>query len=418
MFKLLDDNLDVQGTEMTDLTSTSHFIAHEDMISQLENVSRHLRGGANHIDLIDSVQNIVQAQLENVQSIQNMYTDGDGNGLLHAVTAVIGDGTALVEDKDHSLMRRQLALDVANLDLDAINNLKDNQATKITKFYPPEFFEPQLFNNMEVLMQDVVTVLGDVKSVLHQSSPSQRRLKANMFSSGKKDEPEPFHFEQDSFDIGTNKNSHFGAGPWDFARSQDTKTHKVYHQGIGAIHLPDISKFIHRANDADSANRRLKVNERHQRRLQGMEVCKPNCDSKDANCNCERLVGCVNSMSDYDMALLFVGEYIDEKTANFTAELNLFDADFNIIQRITSIRNLASTKDCSRLLPEFHSACNPAHESCSGPNSHSYHLSVDKVCDAINTHKKLLLGLISDELDGYWGVNGNMIWFDCSSFFT
>jgi len=111
-------------------------------------------------------------------------------------------------------------------------------------------------------------------------------------------------------------------------------------------------------------------------------------------------------MSDYDIALLFVGKYIDYQTANFTSKLSLFDTDFNIIRRIESIRNLASTKDCIRLLPELHSACNPSKESCSGPNSHSFQLSVDDVCDAINTPTKLLLGLISDELDGYWGENG------------
>lgn len=375
------------------------------MIHLLKGFSCHLRGGANHNDMIDDLQNVVQAQLENVQSMQKMYQNGDDKGLAHAVKSVIGDGTALIEDSKHFPERGQLAFPAAHLDLDAIRDLEDMPDSQITKF-----FQPHLFDDIAVQMQHVVTVLEDVKSIFTPSS-AHRRLKASLFFQGEADGYEPFWFDQGPFEFGTKSNSQFDYGHWDFARSQDINVQKAFHQARATIHLPDISKFIHRGNDPDSVNRRLQVNERHKRRLEAMDVCQPECNSSDLSCTCDKLTGCINGMSDYDIALLFVGKYIDNEHHNFTAQLNLFDADFNIIQRIQHIRNLASSKDCRGLLPEMHSACNPLEPQCSGPNSLSFQLSVDDVCKAINNPTKLFFSSISDELDGYWGENGTATLF-------
>lgn len=374
--------------------------ARED-IQELRNISRRLRGGADHRDLIDDIQNIMQAQLENVQSMQKMYQDGDVKGLSDAVKSIIGDGTALIEaSKDDDAKSSQVSFPVEELDLTAIHELNDIPDSQIA-----EFFQPQMVEDIAVQMQDVVAVLKDVKSVLHTSSVSQRRLKSNLFGE-KQNEHEPFQFDQDPFKFGANgKNS----APWDFLRSQNIMQKP---QMLGRSRLPDISKFVHQGNDANSVNRRLKVNERHNRRLQDMLVCQPTCASDDATCNCDRLLGCVDDMSDYDIALLFVGRYIDndptsENFADFIADVNLYDADFNITQRIKSIRTHASSRDCSLLLPELHTACDPSNDSsCSDPNDRSFQLSIEDVCDAVNNPTKLLLTSISGELDGYWGEDG------------
>jgi hypothetical protein len=349
----------------------------------------------------------MQAQLENVQSMQKMYQDGDVKGLSDAVKSTIGDGTALIEaSKDDAAKSSQVSFPVEELDLTAIHELNDIPDSQIA-----EFFHPQMFEDISVQMQDVVSVLEDVKSVIRPSIVDQRRLKANLFGE-KQNAYEPFQFDQDPFKFGANgKNS----APWDFFRSPNMqmpiRQAKLYRH----IHLPDISEFIHGGNDSNSVNRRLKVNERHNRRLQAMPVCQPKCAPNDATCNCNKLLGCVNGMSDYDIALLFVGRYIEndpknDKFADFTAAVNLYDADFNIVQRIDRIRTHASSKDCSPLLAELHTACDPSNDSsCSDPNDRSFQLSIEDVCDAVNNPTKLLFTSISDELDGYWDNNGRVL---------
>ncbi|KAL7477148.1 hypothetical protein ACHAW6_002962, partial [Cyclotella cf. meneghiniana] len=390
-------NMDEKGADHTTSTTIS---ASEDIMHELKGFSRHLRRGGDHSDLIDSVQKIARSQLENVQSMKKMHQNRDKEGLAQSVKSFIGGTTALAEATNHSFKDNHLALPAADFDHNFIDVLTEIPNSDITKF-----LEPQLFDNVIVQMQDVVTILEDVRAVLHPSSASHRGLKANLFSEVKKDDKRPFQINEDHSEFGSSGKSQFGAGSWDFAGSQDMYMAKEFHQTVGTTHLPDIGKFIHGGNDADSANRRLKVKESHTRRLEAMEVCHPTCLSNDVTCNCNRLVGCIESMSDYDIALLFVGQYIDE-SSSVPTELRLFDADFNIVGRIESIRNLASANDCSRLLPELHSACNPLAESCSGVNSYSFQLSVDDICNRINTDTKLSFTSISDELDGYWADNG------------
>lgn len=117
--------------------------------------------------------------------------------------------------------------------------------------------------------------------------------------------------------------------------------------------------------------------------------------------------------TDYDLALLFVDGYVvtdpsDDDYGNFTLDdtsnLNLWDADQNILDRIEIIRQ---TSDCSALLAELHSACSPFEDNgCSATNLQSYQVSVDDVCDAINTDVKLFFGSIFTELDGYASDDG------------
>ncbi|KAL7521065.1 hypothetical protein ACHAWX_005756 [Stephanocyclus meneghinianus] len=328
-----------------------------------------------------------------------MYQDGDRKGLSHAFKSVINDGTALIEATNHSFN----VFPVPHLDPDIIHGLKDIPDSQVAEFFQADFFKPKLFQDIAVQMQNVVSVLEDVKSVLNPIKTRQRHLKTNLFHEEKKDDQKPFQSDQDSYEFGTKSNMRFCTSHWDFS---GRKLQKALHQARTNIHLPDIGQVIYSGNDAHSANRCLMVNERQKTCLEAMQGCQPKCNSTNTTCNCDRLVGCISTMSDYDMALLFVGKYIDDENANLTAELSLFDADFNIIQRIKSIRNIASTKDCSNLLPELHSACNPLEESCSGENSHSFQLSVDDVCDGINTPAKLSLITISEELDGYWAEDG------------
>ena len=111
------------------------------------------------------------------------------------------------------------------------------------------------------------------------------------------------------------------------------------------------------------------------------------------------------------MALLFVDGYVEtdssnDNYANFTedtSDLNLFDADSDIYSRINIIRQ---TSTCSNLLAEFHWSCNPQDNTCPANNLQSYQVSIDDVCEAVNTPKKLYFEAIFDELDGYSSDDG------------
>ena len=68
----------------------------------------------------------------------------------------------------------------------------------------------------------------------------------------------------------------------------------------------------------------------------GMETCPADCTSSGGfECNCERLFGCVGAMSEYDLAVLIAGGFIDtnpgsQNYGNFTISadsMSLFDAE-------------------------------------------------------------------------------------------
>ena len=47
------------------------------------------------------------------------------------------------------------------------------------------------------------------------------------------------------------------------------------------------------------------------------------------------------------------------------------------------------------------SACNPDDDTCTNPNIQSFAVTIDQVCAAVNTPKKLLFETIGDEFDGF-----------------
>lgn len=400
----------VEGRDGIDLSSAKPFS--EDIL-RLNSVSRKLRGGADYSDMVEEVHSIMQAQLDSVKSMQTMHEEGNYKGIAHKVKAAFGDVTALAKNvKDsteysNSNFPSQALADLAFIGNSSLDEIPDSHIAKL--------FEPKLLNDITIQMQDVVAILQDVKSMLHPSAASPRRLKFNLFSEGSKKSNEPYMFEKDN--VGFEPNSKTGhsqssrdkSTSWNFSGSQNIQN-RLYNSHI---HLPDISKFLHTGDDADSVNRRLKVDERHKRRLQATDVCaRQQCIDNDMACHCNRLKSCIDDMSDYDMALLFIGNMIEtdpdaDDFAKLEEGLNLFDADFNIVQKISRIRDLALKNDCTNLLPELHSACDPLQQSCSGKNSHSFQLSIDDVCNAVNTPTKLLFSSISDEMDGYWGDDGN-----------
>lgn len=113
--------------------------------------------------------------------------------------------------------------------------------------------------------------------------------------------------------------------------------------------------------------------------------------------------------------MLIAGGYLDSNPSsdtygNFTISdnyLNLYDADDGVIDKLQYLKEKATDANaqnqdiCKDVLQNLFSACNPDEETCTDPNSQSFALSAEDVCDAVNTRKKLLFEAIGDEFDGF-----------------
>jgi len=58
----------------------------------------------------------------------------------------------------------------------------------------------------------------------------------------------------------------------------------------------------------------------------------------------------------------------------------------------------SNENECREVLEEAHSTCSPS-DSCTGQNTDSIQLSVDEVCESVDTDIKLLFESIQDEFD-------------------
>ena len=140
----------------------------------------------------------------------------------------------------------------------------------------------------------------------------------------------------------------------------------------------------------------------------------------DWACHCKDLFQCVGDMTEYDLAVLIAGSFIDitpgsESFGNFSIsveDLNLFAADKGIddnldrIQSITTLTNINPSKDtCITVLKEVSTACDPSKVTCSSPNIASFGVSTQHVCAAVKTPTKLLFEVVGDEFDGFVDAN-------------
>jgi hypothetical protein len=153
---------------------------------------------------------------------------------------------------------------------------------------------------------------------------------------------------------------------------------------------------------------------KHQARVEslGDDFCPRKCGAGEWECNCKRLFACVLDMDYYDLAVMIAGGYIDNEPGsnnygNFSVwvdSLSLFDAEEGVKEKLNRIKAAAQTGSlgqCKPVLSQLFSACDPSKTTCSDPNVESYEVSVDHVCDSVQSSKKLLVETIGDEFDGF-----------------
>jgi len=411
IFKFTGDAslIEGRGEELTgaDMLSWKTVVPNEN-IDKIRSISHRLRGGADHGELVAEVKQIMQEQHDSVESLLMMHHNGDDESLaLHMKSHIEGVGDKFEAGSDSPTKSSNVTR--TNHSLIAGTTFENIPYSQIVKF-----FDSQLFTDLKAQLNDSITILENVKSILDHPVKKSRQLKANLFSDAIQHLNEPLFAGKHKLE------SESGNGLGQFIGIEGNTWHVNSYENIQKflfqgrerkpLHLPDISKWIH-GDDAASETRRLEVDERHKRRLQSIEVCEHRQCTSDGTCDCERLKGCIDDMSDYDLGLLFIRGNIEtdlqnDKFGHMKKDMFLFDADFNIVQKISRIRELVRKSDCTNLLPELHSPCSPLQESCDGQKSQSFQLSIDDVCDAVHTTTKLLFSNISLELDGSWGNDG------------
>jgi hypothetical protein len=100
---------------------------------------------------------------------------------------------------------------------------------------------------------------------------------------------------------------------------------------------------------------------------------------------------------------------------NFTAwngAINLFDADEGVKDKLNRVKELASQtvtiNNCKEVLSELFTACDPSEAKiCTNPNTESFAVSTNQVCQAVNTPKKLKFESVGEEFDGFTDVSIN-----------
>ena len=119
--------------------------------------------------------------------------------------------------------------------------------------------------------------------------------------------------------------------------------------------------------------------------------------------------------------MLTAGGFIDTNTGSSTygefsinvKKLNLFALDQGIRQKLADVKALvaasssSNSQQCGQILERFYSACDPMKESCSNANQQTFQVTIDQVCDAVNSRTKLKFETIGDEFDNFADKIGN-----------
>ena len=116
-------------------------------------------------------------------------------------------------------------------------------------------------------------------------------------------------------------------------------------------------------------------------------------------CNCNALKDCVNDMSGYDASLSVFGGYVNTEPGNpefgnvTVQNFNLFDVGGKLPANFSRIKSLATEPgdNCTALLLEFTTVCDPEASSCSSTNEYTHQLTIQQVCNSVGTPNNLLI---------------------------
>ena len=340
------------------------------------------------IDTMTVVKDVATSNLNFIEQMKQLHENGDKERLGKMMKSMLHDHKDLQKlAKDDGIDYNLVLPDLLQgFDLESIppSNLAD-------------MFDPDMYNEVEEQARGLVPILGDAGTALRDLKKHRRRL----------DEEEDGY---KSSGYGSTRYARRGSGdPFKNFESKfnprDLRMIKNSMLGMkGGFQLPSqLKKYLKGKNGASRERRR---------RLQEEDPdCQEPCDINDEPCNCRTLRRCVKEMQSYDFAVLFAGQgYIDNE-GDFTVEtdeLKLFDVDDELPVKISRIKALADedTSSCNALLEEFHTSCPHDQQTCSTANIESFQLTIEQVCDAVNTPTLLKVDQIAEAYDGFANLGG------------
>jgi len=295
-----------------------------------------------------------------------------------------------------------LADDAFGDDLDLPSSLDDIPNAMLAEL----FTKNPAMNEMTDFVSSYVESLGNLDLSIFRGADDDSSQPYDDFNSG------PFGaFQFDADPAG----SGFGFGGSNFGNQysafngHSASFKDAVHQHLNGFSLPEISKFLS-VDDYDIVMAKHELRKNHLG-----DVCLPQCNTSEWECNCKKLYGCVQNMSEYDLATLTAGGFIDTNKQSKTHgefrvpinELRLFDTGIDIRRKLQYVKNLTADgnaithESCANVLEEFHASCNPNEDSCSQANQQSFQVTTEQVCNAVNNSTKLKFSAIGAGFDRF-----------------
>ena len=348
-----------------------------------------LRGGATGSN-VAAMSDVTTSNLKFVEHMQELYISGDKEALGEVMKTMLRDRSVLKRVvKEAGDATPELALQLG-MYLDAIPTGSDLENIPVSLL--ADLYDHDMYEQIAEHARGLIHVLGDAGSALSTIEQHHyRRLN--------EEEYEPFDFGSgdSSADSTTEKKgSKF---------QQDTIMRNMMRRFLHSkgLQLPnDLKKYSKGGNPSPHRERRRRL-------LEEEDMCPRTCDFDNRECNCRKLRECALALQPFDFAVLFAGSgFIDEDGELRIEEIQLFDADNQLPAKIARIQDLAKNGDsnCDDLLEEFHSSCSPTRQTCSSANEESFHLTVEQICDAVNTPTRLKIEEIANTYDGFLKLGG------------
>jgi len=281
-----------------------------------------------------------------------------------------------------------------------------------------EHLQPKIFDELYSFSKDFSDSMdGEDFSYLSKKWNNHRRQAPAKPTA--KDEPSHFEFGSNGFQFDQssfmfNSDPSFDKSGFFGSTKIAQHIHEKMRSGLKGFSLPSLSNFV-------SVHDHAIVMEKHQARQNALgDVCQPQCEVNDSTCNCNKLFDCVRDMTEYDLAVLIAGGYVDTNAGSAqygefrikVDELNLYQFDVGIKVKLEQVKALVGTSSssdsdqCDNVLKQFYSACDTTKDSCSNANQQTFQVTVDQVCNAVNTRTKLKFESIGDEYDGFVDMGG------------
>ena len=367
--------------------------------------SMSLRGAhADPVSVFEEMKSIMRSHVSNMQNLKKKAQDGYYSGLSNDLTMMLGDKEILALAMKDSQERLGYNEDFG-MDITIANGDNDSMSDAAVA----ELVLSDSYQDMIDTASYILELYDDIDLALFSPENHHRRLNedTNIFDKRWQSTDQPTDYSWFSSDSFNNKNGwHRRGGSGSYMSRNDMKRMK---RATHAQHLKNFHKILHRNNPG----RRLQVDSKTQRRLNALNSqCGESCD-RENGCDC--LLKCMKKMSPYDFAVLYSSGYIQtdptqENYGNFTSDFNAFDlGGGGLYKKFLGIQSMLGNSidpgddsKCREVLENLYSACkidDDGSQTCTSPNDQTYQLTVESVCDAVDTDIKLLAEAIYEKFE-------------------